>query len=318
MGVAVHSVRLNRAIALTLILTSSGPAFAGASRPSPLRRAVDIYNAVGTANRWIAFMKIGAIPGDTRYLNTLNAKLAGKPLPRAYLTGGSVYFRGLPEPLKVIDLRKGLFSIRGRTLNLGTQARIEAQLTGVERVAFPKRSAYFFIDWILPQAVAALDAGDPAATASAILGLSGLAANLQCLEDAKANCEERFMGALGALGEAGGFNGVATPNLMFCSPDFNGGSKVVVADHNHKILEISNSGGEYVVKPGFLETNAGEQRAAATLLKTCAAKDKLASYNIAFAYPTAVHTQPAAGALATAPRVSPQNYDSGDGGGTAQ
>ena len=283
---------LKKTLLLLIFISHSLIVLAEPERPTPLRRAVDIYNAMGSASRMIAFMKIGASPDDLRHLNILSAQAAHHNLPKAYLAGGVIYFRGLPEPLKVIDLRRRLFTINGRTLSLGNKDGLKDRLEALEHNLFPRRSGYFFIDWLLPQAVAAPDPGVAVASTSGVLALSGLAANIQCFEDSSTtDCGDQFMGALGALGEVGGFSGLLSPVQVFCSPDFHGHNKVVVNGGSKKILEVIPSSGEALIYPGSDEPTLGESRAAVALLKICDSKEKIARYNVAFAYPRFANVQ---------------------------
>lgn len=268
-----------------MAVLNSRAALAELERPTPLRRAVDVYNAIGSASRMIAFMKIGAAPDDVHHLNILSARAARHSLPKAYLEGGVIYFRGLAASLKVVDLRRQLFTLNGRTLNLTTNDKLKARLETLERTLYPRRTGYLFIDWLFPQAIAAPDPGLAAASVAGVLALSGLASNIQCFETSSATgCGDQFMGALGALGEVGSFSGMLSPGQVFCSPDFNGHNKVVVGDGRKKILEIVPSAGEALI-------SRGEQRAAAALLKICDSKEKIAHYNVAFAYPQLTNRQ---------------------------
>ncbi|NJL26260.1 MAG: hypothetical protein HC902_14655, partial [Calothrix sp. SM1_5_4] len=102
-----------------------------------LRGGIDIYNSVGSSTRLIAFMKMGAHPSDQRYLVDLNARINAAPLPRALMSGSSVYFRGVDDPLRVLDLRQRLFTFRGTRLDFRAPGRLTPKLQALENALGP-------------------------------------------------------------------------------------------------------------------------------------------------------------------------------------
>ncbi len=298
-----------RALLLILLFTS-GLTLAAADVP-PVRQGVDIYNAVGSNQRLVGFMKIGASDKDLRYLSFLSARISQRPLLRAFLAGNLIYFKGLDQPLKIIDLKEKMFSFNGRRIDLKEKTSIEARMASLEKIVYPRRSAFILWDWVFPYAFAA--SNDPAAlaTLSGILAAGGVTSGAQCLAGAGTeakNCVNEFMGTLAAVGAVGGLRGQDPASKVFCSPDFRGGQKFVIAGQTRNLLAVSEAHGEYEIRPANLNSGSpSSNKAAGALLASCRSAGALANLNIALAYPnTLPNAIPPATALATAmPTVTP-------------
>lgn len=254
--------------------------------PAPARQGVDIYNAVGTTSRLIAFMKIGASPRDLQYLVYLNARLNNQSLPKAYLAGSVIYFRGVDEPLKVLDVRNKLFSYRGKRIDLALPGGIASNLAALERALTARSAGYFFLDWIFPEAMATGNI-EPGAAGAAILAVGGLTTNMQCLSERGGKCSHQFMGTLGVIGAVGGLSGQVPSTQVFCSRGMGGENKFVIAGQAKSVRAISQGDGEYVISPGDTSLSSiRAQNAAVELLGACSSKQELNSVNIALAYPS--------------------------------
>gem|GEM_PF-5990157 len=277
-----------RGLVLTSILFCLPFPATGADVNPPIRQGVDIYNMVGSNQRLIAFMKIGAPDKDLRHLAFLNARISHRPLPRAFLQGHEIYFKDLARPLKVIDLDRKLFSYNGARIDLRKRQSIESRYFEVEKIMFGHSSVFSFWDWLLPFAYAATY--DPAklSSISAVLAVGGLTSSTYCLNQKESGpCAREFMGTLAAVGAVGGLRGQEPANSVFCSPDFRGGQTFVVAGEERNLLSISKVHGEYDISPSHLNSGSlSSDNAAAELLESCRAPGQLAQINIALAYPT--------------------------------
>jgi hypothetical protein len=273
----------------------------------PVRQGVDIYNSVGSSQRLIAFMKMGAIPKDQRYLSFLNARIGRQPLTRAFLAGQLIYFKGLDRPLKVIDLKQKIFSFNGKKIDLRRQASIETRMLQLEKIVYPR--SFSLWDFFMPFAYAGTDDPERLATLSGVLAVSGLTASAHCLAEREdLNCSQEFMGTLAAVGAVGGLRGKDPAASVFCSPDFRGGRKFVIAGGERHLLSISESNGQYDISPTHLQAGSNSSNhAAAELLDSCKSAGAISNMNIALAYPGAT-AAPAAQAVAVQalrPRVVP-------------
>jgi hypothetical protein len=285
----------------TFLIIFPAAAFAGDFTP-PVRQGVDVYNSVGSSQRLIAFMKMGAAAKDQRYLAFLNARIGRQPLTRAFLAGQLIYFKGLDRPLKVIDLKQKVFSFNGKRIDLRRKTTIEARMLQLEKIVYPR--SFSLWDFFMPFAYAATDDPERLATLSGVLAVSGLTASAQCLADREdLNCSQEFMGTLAAVGAVGGLRGKDPAASVFCSPDFRGGRKFVIAGGERNLLAISESNGQYDITPTHLQAGSNSSNhAAAELLGSCKTAGAIANMNIALAYPGAT-AAPAAQAVAVhAPR----------------
>ena len=127
-----------------------------------------------------------------------------------------------------------------------------------------------------------------------ILAVSGVAAGAQCLnEKENLNCSREFMGTLAAVGAVGGLRGQDPAVSVFCSPDFRGGQRFVLASEKRSLLTISASHGEYDIQPAHVHSGSvASNHAAEELLKSCGTAGRLATMNVALAYPAAVGPAP--------------------------
>jgi len=280
---------------LLIALLLGSNAFAQAAQVPPLRQGVDIYNAVGSNARLVAFMKIGASKNDLRYLGFLNAKVSRRALPKAFLAGSAVYLQGLDHPLMVIDLKQRLFSFNGKKVDLKRHASLEQRMAALEKIVYP-RSAFILWDWILPRAYALTEDPRALANLAALLAVGGVASSAQCLSEAGDNsCTDQFMGALAAIGTVVGLNAKSAPTGVFCSPDFRGGQKFVVAGDKRNLLSISETHGEFEISPSNLRSDSrSAKKAASELLASCQSPGQLSTLNVALAYPAALPPRAAA------------------------
>jgi hypothetical protein len=316
-----------RALSL-LILLSSSLAIQAAEFTPPVRQGVDIYNTVGSHQRLIGFMKIGADKKDLRYLAYLSARISHKPLPRAFLAGNFIYFKGLDQPLTVVDLKRKIFSFNGKRIDLSQKGSVEARMAHLEKIVFPRRSASILWDWIFPYAFAASNEPTVLSLVSGVLAVGGLTTSAQCLaEKSGAKCTNGFMGQLAAVGAVGGLRGGVPATEVFCSPDFRGGQKFVVAGPNRNLVSVSEAHGLFESTPPNLQMGSlSFNNAAAELVAACKSPGALTNMNIALAYPADATLAPqngrpvqsVAAQPATSTRAPASITESGAQGGTAR
>lgn len=275
-----------RTLSLFFILSSSIVSQAAEFAP-PVRQGVDIYNAVGSHQRLIGFMKIGADKKDLRYLAFLNARISHKPLPRAFLAGNLIYFKGLDQPLTVIDLKRKIFSFNGKRIDLNQKGSVEARMAQLEKIVFPRRSAFILWELIFPYAFAASNDPTVLSLVSSVLAVGGLTTSAQCLAEKEGGgCTNGFMGQLAAVGAVGGLRSGVPATEVFCSPDFRGGQKFVIAGPNRNLVSVSEAHGLFEITPPHLQAGSvSSNNAAAELVASCKTPGVLANMNIALAYP---------------------------------
>ncbi len=259
-------------------------------QPSPLRLGVDIYNSVGNTQRLVSFMKIGASHQDFRFLNSLKARAGAKPLPKAFLAGHLIYFKDIEEPLKVVDLKQKIFSLNGALIDFRTNTSLELRFRQIERALYARKGFSKIWDFIFPFAVAATNDPLKLSQISGIMAVSGVVSSAHCLGlTQNSECTSQFMGTLTALGAVGGLRRENPATHVFCSPDFRGGAKFIVAGQTRSVLSVSKLHGEIEIAPSNLQTGTPiSERAAAELLSSCRAKQTLANWNTALAYPSTI------------------------------
>lgn len=277
---------------LSVLLILGMPGAFGQERViPPSRMAVDIYNGMATPSRMIAFMKIGASFRDQSYLTRLHIRIGSGSLPKAYLAGNLIYFKGIEDPLKIVDLKEKLFSFKGRSLSLKEPLSIGQQIENLIALTAQKRT-YTFWDWFMPFAYADQPDARASTQALAMLAVSGLASSSHCLSNSNVQtCSHEFMGMLSAVGTLGLTE--SSPQQAFCSPDFQGGQKLIIAGGEKKILTVSRwPNGDYQTSPSHLNfDSANAQKAASDLLSICKSQAHLESLNVAFAYSNKAKTE---------------------------
>ncbi len=257
-------------------------------RPNPLRQGVDVYNALGSSSRLLAFMKIGRSAPDTRAVNLYSAQLGYAQLPKAFLAGGSVYFSGLQHPLRVVDVRKGRFSWAEQNINLKNNMSLKKELENLNSVILrsKRRSSAFFIliHWIFPEAFA--DQSNFEVLAASVLAVAGLASASDCWNAGIKNCETHFMGALAALGAVGGIRQQQTTRQIFCLPDLRGQPQLLIHAHKHRLVALTTArDGEIWSEHNGVREPVNQATAARALLKGCIKKSDLDAINVALSYP---------------------------------
>lgn len=230
-----------------------------AETATPLRKAVDIYNSLGSTGRMLALMKIGASEPDRRYIVEVHSRQKPAPLPNAYLAGQVVYFKSAPYPLEVLDLRKGVFAIHGRKFDLSFKNGLRGKLSALGQLV-----------------------GED--SAASLLMVAGLAANTQCLELNEPDCIHRFLGLVTALGDLGGLKGKYPVEEVFCIPGRFGQPRFVVSAKRGAHLAIAREHNQLWLEMGSRRHDVSENKSARELVATCRSREQIESLNVAFSY----------------------------------
>jgi hypothetical protein len=124
---------------------------AAAEKPKTvMEQGTEVYNAMKTAARMFAVMKVGANEKDGKFLDSLSAQFKDFAIPKATLKDESIFLEGLESPMRGIDPLQGTFYYNGTKVKIDPKAGIEGSMTQLEKVFTPKKVS--ILDWFLPSA----------------------------------------------------------------------------------------------------------------------------------------------------------------------
>jgi len=295
------------------------PAFAQATEvsvkppatPAPMAKksltsievGVKAYNLVQGASKMIIAMKLGSRADDAAYLDGLAEKYKNDRLPKATIKNGDIFLQGLRYPVKIVDIKEGTFSYKGRTFDINMKDGAEATFDALDAIVNPK--PVVLLSWILPEAEAQSN------SEAGLVGILGVCSAVygadQCLSEdgSQVGCGVgSLLGGFGIGYFLGAMNNQPPPTNMVCYPGQMGCSQVVLMGPRGPVNTIAQCPGQPVSYNPVIGQQVGiyaGPRMASSLVEMCSYPTTMNMINTAYAAPVpAMYTAPVP-ALAGAP-----------------
>jgi hypothetical protein len=290
-----------------LILVAALFTLAAGATEAPKKRSlstvevgVKAYNLIQGASKLILAMKLGSRADDANYLDGLVEKYKNERLPIAKMKNGDIYLQGLPFPIKIVDIKEGTFSYKGRTFDINMKDGAEATFDALDAIVNPKPFA--FMSWVLPQADAQSN------SVAAVVGILGVCSAVygadQCLSDDGSQVGCGVGSLLGGFGIGyclAALENRPAPTGMVCYPGQNGCSQVVLNGPRGPSTIMQCPGQALNYNPALAQIPAAvAPRMGMSLVEMCSYPSTMTLMNTAYMQPLpAMYQAPVAVAAGT-------------------